>query len=106
MGMILNTSYFKCTSCDTKHFLFGKPDSFKAAASDLKVPILAELPLVPEVSHGGDKGIPYVLNSTSGQIDKSGEEWKIGMNTVAATLWSKFGTSHVYFPHTCGASSN
>jgi len=93
MGMILNTSYFRCTSCDAQHFLFGKADSFKNAASRLGVPILAELPLVPEVSYGGDAGIPYVLASTNGEVDKSGMEWKNAMNSVASTLWSNFERS-------------
>lgn len=89
--MVLNTSYFRCTSCDAQHFLFGKADSFKAAALHLNVPILAELPLVPEVSYGGDRGVPYVLASSTAQVDKSGEEWKTAMNSIASTLWGSLG---------------
>lgn len=95
--MVLNTSYFKCSSCDARHYLFGKPDSFRNASSQLDVPVLAELPLVPEVSDGGDRGIPFMLSSTAGSMNESGAEWKNSMDSVAASVWKSLGVLSI--PH-------
>jgi ATP-binding protein involved in chromosome partitioning len=48
----------------------------------LDIPILAELPLVPGVSEGGDGGAPYALTSKV-EGDRGGEEWRAGMKNAA-----------------------
>ncbi|EJD02963.1 P-loop containing nucleoside triphosphate hydrolase protein [Fomitiporia mediterranea MF3/22] len=86
-GLVLNTSYFLCPSCDTPHHLFGSTDSFRRAAAELNVPVLGELPLVPEVNKGGDTGVPFILTSTSKTLDKAESEWNNGMLNAARKIW-------------------
>ena len=93
--MVLNTSYFLCPSCTTRHYLYGSPDAFRRAASDVGVPILGELPLVPEVNKGGDAGVPYMLTSLPSikagnkgdDLDQAGKQWRDTMSNVAKRLW-------------------
>ncbi|KAF5366237.1 hypothetical protein D9758_005767 [Tetrapyrgos nigripes] len=82
-GLILNQSYFLCPSCTTPHHLFGAPDLFRRTAKSLDIPILAELPLVPGVSEGGDGGAPYALTSKAKEGGRGGEEWRSGMKDAA-----------------------
>ena len=64
-------------------------------ASDVGVPILGELPLVPEVNKGGDVGVPYMLTSLSSNkagnkgddLDQAGKQWRDTMSNVAKRLW-------------------
>ena len=98
----MNSSYFLCPSCTTPHHLYGSPDAFRRAASDVGVPILGELPLVPEVNKGGDTGVPFMLSSYSGNstfeakgkedtLDQAGKEWRDTMFNVAQQLWRNLG---------------
>ncbi|KAK7457015.1 hypothetical protein VKT23_010318 [Stygiomarasmius scandens] len=89
-GLVLNQSYFICPSCTTPHYLFGPPDGFRNTASSLQIPILAELPLVPAVSTGGDGGVPFALMSRSVEEKgegKAGEEWREAMARVTKGVW-------------------
>ena len=90
---MLNTSYFLCPSCDTPHFIFGSPDHFHRAATDVNVPVLGELPLVPDVNKGGDTGIPFVLSSQDKNLDKAEKEWKDAMFTIASKVFESISGS-------------
>ncbi len=49
LGIIENMSYFQCDSCDKKHYIFG--ESHQNTLEDrFGVPILAEIPLLPELT--------------------------------------------------------
>ncbi|KAJ7621211.1 P-loop containing nucleoside triphosphate hydrolase protein [Roridomyces roridus] len=88
-GIVLNQSHFLCPGCDTKHYLYGPPEGFRGTAARLGVNVLAELPLVPAVSQGGDAGMPYALwSSTRREGGVGGTEWLQEMNRVAEKLYS------------------
>jgi ATP-binding protein involved in chromosome partitioning len=89
MGLVLNQSYFIPPSSETPYHLFGSADSFRSIALRLGVDALAELPLVPGVSAGGDKGTPYSLLSVEQrQADGiGGDEWGNGMTGLAKRIW-------------------
>ncbi|OSD06016.1 P-loop containing nucleoside triphosphate hydrolase protein [Trametes coccinea BRFM310] len=90
VGLLLNESHFICPSCTTPHELFGSPSAFRATAARFGVDVLGELPLVPGVSRGGDRGVPYALYSTNGAdgaADPGGKEWKETMAGVAGKVW-------------------
>lgn len=61
-------------------------------ASQLGVDVLAELPLVSDVSEGSDRGIPYMLTSSSSSpvdaLGLGGREWREGMANVAEKVWT------------------
>ncbi|OBZ77303.1 Iron-sulfur protein IND1 [Grifola frondosa] len=87
IGLLLNQSYFICPSCSTPHYLFGSPDSFRATAGRLGVDILGELPLVPDVSVGGDKGVPFALMNGEQTGESGGKEWKETLENATAKVW-------------------
>ncbi|KAK0235264.1 P-loop containing nucleoside triphosphate hydrolase protein [Armillaria nabsnona] len=84
-GLVLNQSHFICENCSMPHYLFGSPDRFHKAAKLMEVDVLGELPLVPDVSEGGDSGVPYALTGRN-------EAWNEVMRGVAEKVWA---TLHV-----------
>ena len=59
-GVIENMSYFLCPHCGEKTSIFGERGG-EEAAQTLGVPLLGEIPLMPEVREGGDRGTPIVV---------------------------------------------
>jgi ATP-binding protein involved in chromosome partitioning len=59
LGIIENMSYFICDNCEKKHYIFRQGGGRRIAQS-LGVPFLGEIPLEPEVTVGGDQGVPIV----------------------------------------------
>ncbi|KAI0946899.1 hypothetical protein AcW1_010227 [Taiwanofungus camphoratus] len=91
IGLLLNQSHFICPSCTTSHHLFGSPTSFRATANRLGIDILGELPLIPGVSEGGDRGVPYALTSIDPAMDgRGGKQWIEVMEGVGAKVWQFF----------------
>ncbi|KAJ7671907.1 P-loop containing nucleoside triphosphate hydrolase protein [Mycena rosella] len=89
-GIVLNQSHFMCPGCEAHHYLYGPPHTFRATAARLGVDILAELPLVPGVSQGGDAGLPYGLLTSTQHGDRDGlggSQWLTAMNEVAEKIW-------------------
>lgn len=76
-----------CPGCETRHYLYGPPEGFRTTASRLGIEVLAELPLVPGVSRGGDNGLPYRLASPTDQDGIGGSEWLRDMAGVAEKIW-------------------
>ncbi|KAK0199865.1 P-loop containing nucleoside triphosphate hydrolase protein [Desarmillaria ectypa] len=95
-GLILNQSHFFCGKCSTPHYLFGSPDRFHETAKQMEVDVLAELPLVPGVSEGGDSGIPYALSGRN-ENEAGGKAWNEAMKSVAEKVWATLqgSLSHV-----------
>jgi ATP-binding protein involved in chromosome partitioning len=62
LGIVENMSYFEAPDTGTRYALFGTGGGRKAA-EEFDVPLLAELPLIPEVCEGGDRGVPVVVAS-------------------------------------------
>jgi ATP-binding protein involved in chromosome partitioning len=89
-GIVLNQSHFMCPGCETSHYLYGPPEAFRTTAARLGVDVLAELPLVPGVSRGGDSGLPYALMSSTehgSQDGAGGSQWLKDMSRVAEKIW-------------------
>lgn len=85
-GLILNQSYYKCTSCSSPQYLFGPPDRFLEVAQHLGVRVLGQLPLIPDVSVKSDAGVPYML---AGKADE--DEWRGVMSGVADAVLEAVG---------------
>jgi ATP-binding protein involved in chromosome partitioning len=58
-GVIENMSWFRCDH-DTRYTLFGEGGG-QELADQLDVPLLGQVPLVPELRAGGDEGRPIVV---------------------------------------------
>ncbi|KAN0064352.1 hypothetical protein ACQY0O_002547 [Thecaphora frezii] len=63
-GMVLNMSHFVSPDTGRTFHLFGPSQPFESYAEQRNVPILGRIPLQPDVSVGGDKGLPTVLRPT------------------------------------------
>lgn len=88
IGLLLNMSHFSCPSCSEKHELFGNSMGMIKASTDLGLDILGQLPLVPLISEGGDRGQPIMV-----QGDERGEEVRSVMHTVGRRVWEYLSTS-------------
>ncbi|KLO15882.1 P-loop containing nucleoside triphosphate hydrolase protein [Schizopora paradoxa] len=87
-GLVLNTSYFLCPSCSTPHRLYGSSDSVHRMAKELGTSVLGELPLIPEVSEGGDRGTPFMLGVTGDRaLNAPSLAWRSVMESTAEHLW-------------------
>jgi ATP-binding protein involved in chromosome partitioning len=61
IGVIENMSYFVCPHCGERTAIFGEGGG-QLAADTLGVPLLGQIPLMPEVREGGDTGTPIVVS--------------------------------------------
>jgi ATP-binding protein involved in chromosome partitioning len=59
LGVVENMSGFECAHCGELTPLFGEGGG-ELLAQTLDVPLLAKLPLVPEMRVAGDEGVPFV----------------------------------------------
>ncbi len=68
-GVIENMSWF-IGDDGKKYLLFGEGGG-KVLADDLGVPLLAQLPLVPDIRAGGDDGVPVTAGEPDSEISKA-----------------------------------
>ncbi|KAM0793487.1 hypothetical protein ACM66B_000928 [Microbotryomycetes sp. NB124-2] len=82
-GSVLNMSHFVCPGSPTsKHYIFGKPATFYDVCARLDMPVLAQIPIEPDVSAKGDQGVPIVLTSRAYDITvehKSSGDGQVGI---------------------------
>ena len=55
LGLVENMSYYVCPDCGKKHAIFGN-SKIDETAAELGVPVLAKLPINPEVNALVDAG--------------------------------------------------
>jgi ATP-binding protein involved in chromosome partitioning len=61
LGVIENMSWFICPHCGERETIFGEGGG-REAAETLGVPLMAQIPLVPDLRAGGDVGVPIVVS--------------------------------------------
>lgn len=62
LGIIENMAFFRCSNCGEIEQVFGE-DLVASYAEELKVPVLAQIPLSSSIRTSGDKGTPVALNA-------------------------------------------
>ena len=63
LGLIENMAWFTPAELpENKYYIFGK-EGCKQLAEELKVPLLAQIPIVQGICENGDQGTPAALNS-------------------------------------------
>ena len=62
LGLVENYSYFRCPSCEEKHRVFGESHLADIAA-EYHLPVLARLPIDPQVALACDSGKAEELNT-------------------------------------------
>ena len=55
LGLVENMSYFVCPDCGGRHSIFGE-SKIDETAAELGLPVLAKLPIDPEINHLVDEG--------------------------------------------------
>jgi ATP-binding protein involved in chromosome partitioning len=60
LGVVENMSYFECPHCGKPTALFGSGGG-QRLADELRLPLLAQIPIDPRVLEGGDTGRPIVV---------------------------------------------
>ncbi|MGH7712908.1 MAG: Mrp/NBP35 family ATP-binding protein, partial [Gemmatimonadaceae bacterium] len=82
LGIVENMSWFECPHCGKPSALFGSGGG-ERLASEVGLPLLAQIPLAPRVMEGGDRGVPIVVSDP-----ESGAARAIGSlaDRVSATL--------------------
>jgi ATP-binding protein involved in chromosome partitioning len=80
LGVVENMSYFVCSECDTRHYLFGQGGGQRLAEVE-EVPLLGEVSLEIAVRVGGDSGEPVVLGASS----RAG----LAFRALAEDLWRR-----------------
>ena len=55
LGFVENYSYYRCPDCGKEHAIFGQ-SNIEALAGPLDIPVLAKLPINPEVARAMDEG--------------------------------------------------
>jgi Mrp family chromosome partitioning ATPase len=55
LGIVENMSYFKCSSCGEKHYIYGK-SGLDEIAESYGLKVLARLPIKPEIAGAVDEG--------------------------------------------------
>lgn len=56
IGLVENMSYFRCPGCGKEYRIFGESHIAKIA-EQYDIPLLSEIPLMPELASGCDKGL-------------------------------------------------
>lgn len=65
LGLIENMAWFTPAELpQNRYYIFGK-EGCKNLAAELKVPLLAQIPIVQSICDSGDKGEPVVMNGDS-----------------------------------------
>jgi ATP-binding protein involved in chromosome partitioning len=87
IGVIENMSWFVCPHCGERERIFGEGGG-QEAADTLGVPLLAQVPLVPDVRHGGDIGAPIVVTDPD---SPAGDALRTAGRELARATRSKVG---------------
>jgi ATP-binding protein involved in chromosome partitioning len=61
LGIVENMSWFECPHCGKPSALFGSGGG-ERLATEVSLPLLAQIPLAPRVMEGGDRGVPIVVS--------------------------------------------
>ena len=87
IGVIENMSWFACPHCGEPTAIFGAGGG-QEAADTLGVPLLAQVPLVPDLREGGDEGRPIVVTDPD---SPAGTALREAARRVAQVTRSKVG---------------
>jgi ATP-binding protein involved in chromosome partitioning len=87
VGVIENMSWFVCPHCGERERIFGEGGG-QEAADTLGVPMLAQIPLVPDLREGGDIGAPIVVTDPD---SPAGEALRHAARELARATRSKVG---------------
>jgi ATP-binding protein involved in chromosome partitioning len=71
LGYVENMSGFVCDECGTETPIFGRGGGGARQAAEFGLPLLAEIPLDPQVGVQGDAGVPVVISHPRSAASKA-----------------------------------
>jgi len=95
LGVIENMSYFVCSHCQEKTFIFREGGG-KRISEELGIPFLGEIPIDPEVVLAGDEGVPIVARNPSSPAALAYRE--IASKVASAVARANFESSSAKHP--------
>ena len=97
IGVVENMAYFECGQCSTKHYIFNNGGAGRLA-SELKVPLLGEVPLETSTREAADEGKPEVLAHPESRSANA----FMGIARTLATMLAKQARTAAAKPKTSG----
>ena len=94
-GVVENMSYFVCPHCGERTEIFGHGGG-EAAADELGLDFLGELPLDAKVREGGDAGVPVVVSDPESPV-------AVAMAAIAQKVAAKTSVQHFFAEATASA---
>ncbi|MEM2897897.1 MAG: Mrp/NBP35 family ATP-binding protein [Nitrososphaerota archaeon] len=70
LGIVENMSYYVCPGCGRKEYIFGQGGGARSAEK-LDVPLLAEIPLLPQLRENSDNGTPIIITDPTSEAAES-----------------------------------
>jgi hypothetical protein len=80
LGVVENMSYFECSKCNEKHYIFGKGGAEKISEKH-NMPLLGTIPLNSGIMEGSDLGKPVMITHPD---SPSAEAFTVAAKNVAA----------------------
>jgi len=80
LGVVENMSYFECSKCNEKHYIFGKGGAEKISEKH-NMPILGTIPLNSGIMAGSDLGKPVMITHPD---SPSAEAFTVAAKNIAA----------------------
>jgi len=80
LGVVENMSYFECSKCNEKHYIFGKGGAEKISEKH-NMPLLGAIPLNSGIMSGSDLGKPVMITQPD---SPSAEAFTIAAKNIAA----------------------
>jgi len=80
LGVVENMSYFECSKCNEKHYIFGKGGAEKISEKH-NMPLLGTIPLNSGIMSGSDLGKPVMITQPD---SPSAEAFTVAAKNVAA----------------------
>jgi ATP-binding protein involved in chromosome partitioning len=69
LGIVENMSFFQCPDCGEREELFGSGGG-RRLEKDFGVPLLGQIPLLPEIRASGDAGAPLVVEQPEHPVSR------------------------------------
>jgi ATP-binding protein involved in chromosome partitioning len=69
LGIVENMSFFQCPDCGEREDLFGSGGG-KRLEKDFGVPLLGQIPILPEIRSSGDAGTPLVVEQPEHPVSR------------------------------------
>jgi ATP-binding protein involved in chromosome partitioning len=80
LGVVENMSYFVCSKCDEKHYIFGNGGAEKISEKH-NIPLVGTIPLNSGIMEGSDLGKPVMITQPN---SPSAEAFTVAAKNVAA----------------------